>query len=68
MLCAMLYNGWLFIAVIIGGGIGYFVFGQTFMKINLQNCQVIRDTYCMLNCAEPGKYITVFQSINQQLH
>lgn len=58
MLCAMLYNGWLFIAVIIGGGLGYFVFGQTFMKINLQNCQVIRDTYCMLNCAEPGKCIS----------
>ncbi|XP_044762269.1 copper transporter 5-like isoform X1 [Coccinella septempunctata] len=54
MLIAMLYNGWLFIACIIGGGLGYFVFGQKFMKINMQNCQIIRDTYCMATCGEPG--------------
>ncbi|KAK9871199.1 hypothetical protein WA026_011480 [Henosepilachna vigintioctopunctata] len=54
MLIAMLYNGWLFIACIVGGGLGYFVFGQRFMKINMQNCQIIRDTYCMATCGEPG--------------
>ncbi|KAL3280041.1 hypothetical protein HHI36_017548 [Cryptolaemus montrouzieri] len=53
MLIAMLYNGWLFIACIIGGGLGYFVFGQKFMKINMQNCQIIRETYCMATCGEP---------------
>lgn len=54
MLIAMLYNGWLFISCILGGGVGYFVFGQRFMKINMQNCQIIRDTYCMATCGEPG--------------
>ncbi|EFA08289.1 protein SLC31A2 isoform X1 [Tribolium castaneum] len=53
MLSVMLYNGWLFISAVVGGGLGYFVFGQMFMKINLQNCQIIRDTWCMQKCGEP---------------
>ncbi|GJQ73888.1 hypothetical protein Trydic_g18822 [Trypoxylus dichotomus] len=55
MLTVMLYNGWIFISVIIGSGIGYFIFGQSFMKINLQNCQLIRSTFCMRNCSEPDE-------------
>lgn len=57
MLSVMFYNGWFIISVILGGGLGYFMFGQTFMKINLQNCQVIKDTYCMQKCDEPGMLI-----------
>lgn len=52
MLAIMVYNGWLFMSALIGGGLGYFVFGQMFMKINLQNCQIIRDTFCMPKCGE----------------
>lgn len=59
MLVVMVYNGWFLIAVVIGGGVGYFVFGQAFMKINLQNCQIIRDTHCMLKCGEPGKFVII---------
>ena len=28
MLVAMTYNGWLFLAVCVGAGIGYFIFGK----------------------------------------
>lgn len=50
----MLYNGWFLVSAVVGGGLGYFIFGQMFMKINLQNCQIIRDTWCMQKCGEPG--------------
>lgn len=56
MLAVMAYNVWMTLAIITGGGLGYFVFGQSFMKINLQNCQTLRATYCVLNCGgESGK-------------
>lgn len=64
MLCVMMYNVWFIVAVVIGGTVGYFVFGQQFMKINLQNCQVMRDTYCMLKCDEPGKSINLLHITN----
>jgi len=53
MLMVMVYNVWIFISVVIGGGFGYFVFGQSLMKLNAENCQVVRNTYCMANCAKP---------------
>ncbi|CAH0559045.1 unnamed protein product [Brassicogethes aeneus] len=55
MLSVMLYDAWILVAAVIGGGVGYFVFGQKFMKINLQNCQIIRDTFCTQICGELGK-------------
>ncbi|KAJ3645060.1 hypothetical protein Zmor_022748 [Zophobas morio] len=58
MLSVMGYNGWVLISAVVGGGVGYFVFGQMFMKINLQNCQIIRDTWCMQKCGEPENYPT----------
>lgn len=54
MLTIMAFNLWIFLSVLVGGGLGYFVFGQMFMKLNLENCQVIRDTYCMSTCSKPG--------------
>lgn len=56
MLSVMVYNGWILVSAILGGGIGYFTFGQKFMKINLENCQIIRDTWCMQSCGETGMY------------
>lgn len=53
MLIVMLYNGWMFLSVLIGGGLGYFIFGPNFMKLNMENCAIIRDTYCMANCSTP---------------
>lgn len=53
MLTVMLYNGWMFVSILLGSALGYFIFGQVFMKLNLQNCQIIRDTYCMKHCGEP---------------
>lgn len=52
MLSVMLYDAWLFLSALIGGGFGYFIFGQKFMKINLENCHIIRETYCTQICGE----------------
>lgn len=39
MLSVMVYSGWLFVAVVLGMGLGYFVFGHISMKINMENVQ-----------------------------
>ncbi|KAB0803898.1 hypothetical protein PPYR_00868 [Photinus pyralis] len=52
MLVIMVYNGWLIISLLIGSGIGYFLFGTQFIKITMQNFQTVRDTFCYMNCAE----------------
>ena len=57
MLTVMLYNGWIFISVIIGSGLGYFVFGQTFIKINIQNCHLIKNAFCTNECPEQGTHV-----------
>ena len=58
MLIIMLYNGWLTISLIIGSAIGYFLFGTSFLKISLQNCQTIRDTFCYVNCVESDESLS----------
>ncbi|XP_066252156.1 protein SLC31A2-like isoform X2 [Euwallacea similis] len=55
MLSVMLYDAWLLISAVIGGGLGYFIFGQKFMKINLENCHIIREAYCTQICGESEK-------------
>ncbi|XP_060526622.1 uncharacterized protein LOC132702167 isoform X2 [Cylas formicarius] len=55
MLSVMLYDAWLLVSAVIGGGLGYFLFGYKFMKINMDNCRIIRDTYCTQICAEAEK-------------
>ncbi|KAJ8985650.1 hypothetical protein NQ317_015146 [Molorchus minor] len=52
MLGIMAYNFWFLVSAVIGGGLGYFVFGQMFMKINLQNCLIMRQAYCTQICGE----------------
>lgn len=52
----MVYNGWFLVSAVIGGGIGYFIFGQLFMKINIQNCHIMRQAYCSQICGEIGKF------------
>jgi len=46
MLIVMTFNCWFLFAAVIGGGIGYFVFGQMLVKLNLENCKIIQDTFC----------------------
>ncbi|XP_057669965.1 uncharacterized protein LOC130902125 [Diorhabda carinulata] len=52
MLAVMVYNAWFLVSAVIGGALGYFIFGQMFMKINLQNCQLMRSTYCSQICGD----------------
>jgi len=39
MLSVMIYNGYLFITVVLGMGLGYFLFGHISMKVNMENMQ-----------------------------
>ena len=51
MLTVMTFNGWLFLAIIIGMGLGYFLFQVVILKgrhtginkINSQTCMVTHD-------------------------
>ncbi|XP_044730247.1 probable low affinity copper uptake protein 2 [Chrysoperla carnea] len=52
MLSVMMYNGYMTIAVGIGAGIGYFLFGQTLLKINKENCAVKKESLCFMTCHE----------------
>lgn len=68
MLAVMMYNTWFLVSACIGGAIGYFIFGQKFMKINIENCQMMRDAFCIHMCSDmPGNYIcyiTLLQIFN----
>ncbi|CAO1414468.1 unnamed protein product [Diamesa serratosioi] len=53
MLCVMLFNGYLFIAVCLGMAVGYFLFGHLSMKTNMENLQAIQTKIiCSARCAE----------------
>ncbi|CAH1154698.1 unnamed protein product [Phaedon cochleariae] len=52
MLAVMVYNAWFLVSAVLGGALGYFIFGQMFMKINIQNCQLMRSAYCTQICGE----------------
>lgn len=55
MLSVMMYSGWLFLAVILGMGLGYFLFGHITMKINMENISVRKTTtVCPPACSEAG--------------
>lgn len=56
MLSCMVYSGWLFLAVILSMGIGYFIFGHISMKINMENVQARTTTVmCSPMCAASGE-------------
>lgn len=55
MLSVMMYSGWLFLAVIIGMSLGYFLFGHITMKINMENVHLRKtSTACPSSCPEVG--------------
>lgn len=39
MLSVMLFNGYVFVAVVLGMGLGYFLFGHVSMRVNMENMQ-----------------------------
>lgn len=53
MLAVMLYNGWLFLTVVLSMGLGYFLFGHISMKINMENVQA-RTTNVICSPACPS--------------
>ncbi|XP_049297601.1 uncharacterized protein LOC125771240 isoform X1 [Anopheles funestus] len=53
MLTVMVYNGYLFIAVVGGMGLGYFLFGHLSMKVNMENIQAQQTKMiCTTRCLE----------------
>lgn len=55
MLSVMMYSGWLFVSVILGMGVGYFLFGHITMKVNMENINVqTTATVCPSTCPETG--------------
>lgn len=55
MLVVMLYNGYMFIAIVLGMGLGYFIFGHISMKINMENVQARRTAViCSPKCRDTG--------------
>lgn len=64
MLSVMVYSGWLFVAVVLGMGLGYFVFGHISMKINMENVQarttkVICAPACVAEASVSGTGINI---------
>lgn len=59
MLAVMGYNGWLFLAVVLSMGLGYFFFGHIAIKVNMESIQartrkVVCTPVCSQACAEAG--------------
>jgi Ctr copper transporter family len=60
MLAVMMYNGYIFIAVVLGAFVGYFLFGHISMKTNMENLQAIQTKIiCSSRCAESGEFFSV---------
>jgi solute carrier family 31 (copper transporter), member 1 len=56
MLAVMMFNGYIFVAVVMGAFIGYFLFGHLSMKTNMENLQAIQTKIiCSTRCADSGK-------------
>ncbi|XP_058058107.1 uncharacterized protein LOC131209128 isoform X1 [Anopheles bellator] len=53
MLTVMIYNGYLFVAVVGGMGLGYFLFGHLSMKVNMENFQAHQNkVICTARCLQ----------------
>lgn len=56
MLSVMIYNGYLFITVVLSMGLGYFLFGHISMKVNMENMQArTTNVICAPICTEGKK-------------
>lgn len=55
MLGVMMYSGWMFVAVILGMGLGYFFFGHVSMKINMESIHArTAKVICSQTCPAGG--------------
>lgn len=53
MLTVMIYNGYLFVAVVGGMALGYFLFGHMSMKVNMENVQARQtNVICTARCLQ----------------
>uniref|UniRef100_A0A182NC99 Copper transport protein n=1 Tax=Anopheles dirus TaxID=7168 RepID=A0A182NC99_9DIPT len=53
MLTVMVYNGYLFVAVVGGMGLGYFLFGHLSMRVNMENIQAHQTKMiCTTRCLQ----------------
>lgn len=53
MLTVMIYNGYLFVAVVGGMALGYFFFGHLSMKVNMENFQARQtNVICTARCLQ----------------
>jgi len=53
MLSVMIYNGYIFITVVLSMGLGYFLFGHISMKLNMENMQArTTNVICTPICSE----------------
>lgn len=61
MLAVMVYNGYLFVAVILGMGVGYFIFGHKTMKINMENIQArTNNAVCTARYNDSGMLLFIY--------
>lgn len=53
MLSVMIFNGYLFITVVLSMGLGYFLFGHISMKVNMENMQArTTNVICAPVCSD----------------
>lgn len=58
MLSVMIFNGYLFVVVVLGMGLGYFLFGHISMRVNMENMQA-RTTKVICSPACPDGRLCV---------
>lgn len=68
MLSVMIYNGYLFVMVVLGMGLGYFMFGHISMRVNMENMQarttkVICTPACPDGMCEPRNSVLCLQTL-----
>ncbi|XP_063707937.1 uncharacterized protein LOC134836688 [Culicoides brevitarsis] len=67
MLSVMLYNGFLFIAVVGGMTIGYLLFGHISMKINMENVRAVQSkVVCSSRSPDGASLSSTLPSVSEQ--
>ncbi|XP_058461107.1 uncharacterized protein LOC131436410 isoform X2 [Malaya genurostris] len=64
MLMVMIYNGYLFVAVVSGMALGYFLFGHMSMKVNMENIQAKQtNAICSARCLQTAESCAMTHSV-----
>lgn len=68
MLSVMIYNGYIFLMVVFGMALGYFLFGHIAMRVNMENMQArTTKVICSPACPDGGKCVCFRKSSVQFL-